>query len=354
MLIEKKCAELAALVGGRVIGECPHVLQGVAALKEARPTDVAFLGHDKYRDQVLPSQAGVVLVPADYDTPPPDGRAWIACAAPSQAFGAVIAVFTPPPVSYPAGIHPSAVLAEGVAVDPTAHIGPGCVLAAGARVGAGSILVAQVYVGNESCVGACCLLYPGVVVRERCLLGNRVILHAGVVIGADGFGYDSGPAGHQKIPQVGMVQIDDEVEIGANSCVDRARFGRTWIQRGTKIDNLVQIGHNTEIGEAGMIVAQVGISGSCILGKGVILAGQAGLAGHLRIGDGAIVMGQAGVSKDLAPGAVVIGSPAMDRREFARQMLYLSRVDQISAAVKALQSELAALKQAGSPATGAE
>lgn len=349
MLIEKSCAELAALVGGRIVGECPHALQGVASLKEACSTDVAFLGNDKYRDQVLPSQAGVVLVPADYDVVPPTGRAWIVCAAPSQAFGALIAVFTPPPLRYPAGIHPTVVLAEGAVVDPSAHIGPGCVIATGACVGAGSILVAQVYLGAESIIGEHCLLYPQVVMRERCQVGNRVILHAGVVIGADGFGYDSGPAGHQKIPQVGIVQIDDDVEIGANSCVDRARFGRTWIQRGTKVDNLVQIGHNTEVGEGGMIVAQVGISGSCVLGKGVILAGQAGLAGHLRIGDGAIVMGQAGVSKDLAPGAVVIGSPAIDRREYARQMLYISRIAQINTTVKTLQSELAELQQANAP-----
>lgn len=345
MLLEKTAQEIAELVGGSLRGVCSQPLHGVAALSEATDLDVSFLGNEKYRDQVLPSKAGVVLVPPEFEPPPPEGRAWVVCENPSDAFNAVIALFTPPPEKYLPGIHPSAVISPRASVPASVHVAAGVIIEDNASIGENTVLLPNVYIGRKSSVGADCLLYPNVVVRERCLLGNRVIIHAGAVIGTDGFGYKSGPAGHEKIPQVGIVQIDDDVEIGANSCVDRARFGRTWIRRGTKIDNLVQVGHNVEVGEQGMIVAQVGIAGSCRLGKGVILAGQAGLSGHLQIGDGSIVMGQAGVSKNLEPGAIVIGAPAIDRREFARQQLYIGRLDKTNATLKQLQAEIEELKK---------
>lgn len=343
MLISKSVEELAQLVGGTICGQCTRQLHGVAGLSEATESDVSFLGNDKYRDQVATSRASVVLVPENYDVAPPEGRAWITCADPSNAFTAVVLAFTPPPVSYPPGIHASAV------IDPTAEIGdgvscgPGVVICAGAKIGAGTVLVANTYIGEGTVVGEKCLFYPGVVIRERCIVGNRVILHPGVIIGADGFGYKSSAAGHEKIPQVGIVQIDDDVEIGANSTVDRARFGRTWIQAGTKIDNLVQIGHNTEIGRSCMIVAQVGIAGSTHLGNGVILAGQVGVAGHLRLADGTIAMAQAGVSKDTKPGAVIIGTPAQDRREFAKERMMTRQVEGLLKQVKELKAALAEL-----------
>jgi len=339
MLITKTVQEIAALVGGAVKGEYAGELTGVASLKEAMTTDVAFLGNEKYIDQVLPSRAGVVLVPPAYDVEPPAGRAWIVCGNPSQEFTKVIAVFTPPPLKYAPGVAPSAVVEEGAAVDASATVCAGAVISRGAVVGACSVIGAGCFIGEDTHVGEDCLLYPRVVVRERCLLGNRVILHPGVVIGADGFGYDSGPQGHTKIPQVGIVQLDDDVEIGANSCVDRARFGRTWIQAGTKIDNLVQIGHNVQIGRACIIVAQAGIAGSSVLGDGVILAGQAGVSGHLNIGAGTIVMAQAGVSKDTEPKSILFGSPAVDRRVYARQSMYVSKLPEIAANVKMLMRQ---------------
>ncbi len=327
MLISKSAEEIAALVGGRLVGKCERALHGVASLAEATESDVAFLGNDKYREQVLPSRAGVVLVPEDFTAEPPLGRAWIVCAAPSDAFSAVVMVFTPPPVKYAPGIHPRAVVEEGAVVASSAHIGAGAVISAGATIGERTVILPNVYVGPETVIGEDCLLYPNVVVRERCILGNRVILHAGVVIGGDGFGYKSGPAGHEKIPQVGIVQLDDDVEIGANSTVDRARFGRTWIQAGTKIDNLVQVAHNVEIGRGCLLVAQCGVAGSTHLGNGVILAGQAGVVGHLRLGDGTIVMAQAGITKDTPAGAVLMGSPAVDRRAFAKERMLIKKVE---------------------------
>lgn len=344
MLLEKTARQICDLVGGKLIGNTDTSFQGVAALSEARDCDVAFLGNDKYISQVLPSRSALVLVPPEFEQAPPEGRAWIVCDSPSEAFSKVVALFMPPPEVYAPGVHSSAVISPDAQVPASVHIAAGVVIEAGAVIGENTVLMANVYVGRKAVLGADCLIYPNVTIRERCLLGNRVILHAGVVIGSDGFGYKSTPEGHEKIPQVGIVQIDDDVEIGANSCVDRARFGRTWVKRGSKLDNLVQVGHNCEIGENAMIVAQVGIAGSCKLGKGVILAGQAGISGHLDLGDGSIVMGQAGVSKNLEPGAIVIGSPAMDRREFARQQLQIGRISKINEQLKALQKELEELK----------
>lgn len=344
MYVEKTCEEIAALVGGRLSGSCHQALSGGASLKEAMPSDVSFLGNEKYREQVLPSRAGVVLVPENYDVPPPAGRAWVFCAEPSQAFSTVVTLFTPPPISYAPGIHPSAVIADDAVVAGSAHIGPCAVIGAKAHIGECCVIGPGCVIGQESSIGEHTFLYAKVVIRERCIIGKRVIMHPGAVIGADGFGYTSTPQGHEKVPQVGIVQIDDDVEIGANACVDRARFGRTWIQQGSKIDNLVQIGHNVQIGAGCLIVSQVGISGSSTLGRGVVLAGQVGLAGHLTLGDGAIVMAQSGVSKDVAPGAVVFGSPAMDRREFAKQSMHIGRLDKTAASIKELTREIGELK----------
>ena len=345
MLIVKTLQEIAQLTGGEIKGNYVGELTGVSSLKEAMSTDVAFLGNEKYEPQVLPSKAGVVLVPKDYATEPPEGRAWIVCENPSHEFTKVVAVFTPPPVKYEPGIHPSAVIDSTAIVDVTASIGPCAVIGKGVKIGAGTVICAGCCICENTSIGENCLLYPNVTIRERCILGNRVILHPGVVIGADGFGYDSGPQGHTKVPQVGIVQLDDDVEVGANSCIDRARFGRTWIKQGTKIDNLVQVGHNVQVGQACLIVAQAGVSGSTIIGNGVILAGQAGVAGHLNIGDGTILMAQAGLSKDAEPKSILFGSPAMDRREYARQMMNIAKIADLNASVKQLKAELAELKE---------
>ncbi len=347
MLISRSVQEIAELVGGRIIGGCDRPLHGVASLSEATEGDVAFLGNEKYHDQVALSRASVVLVPPGFEVAPPPGRAWVECADPSDRFTRVVLAFTPPPVEYPAGIDPRAVVADDASVPASCHVGAGAVIERGAKIGERTVILPNAYVGAGSTVGDDCLIYPNVVIRERCIIGNRVILHPGVVIGADGFGYKSSAAGHEKIPQVGIVQLDDDVEVGANSTIDRARFGRTWIQAGTKIDNLVQIGHNVEIGRACIVVAQVGIAGSTHVGNGVILAGQVGVSGHLRIGDGAIAMAQSGISKDLAPGAVVMGSPAQDRRAFAREKMQLKRLDGLFQQVKTLSDRMDA---SGGPA----
>ena len=339
-------AALAAKVDGRLDGLCPiDAITGAASLAEAGVSDVTFLANEKYRHLLNTTRAPLVLVPADFPEPPPPGKAWIRCQDPSKSFTALVTLFAPPPPAYPAGIHPAAVVDKTARIAASAHIGACAVVAAGAVVGERTVIMPGAFIGENTVIGDDCLLYPNVTVRERCTVGPRVILHPGVVIGADGFGYDSDATGHHKIPQVGTVEIGADVEIGANSCVDRARFGVTRIGDGTKIDNLVQIGHNVVTGKACMIVAQVGIAGSTTIGNGVVLAGQVGVVGHVTVGDGAIAMAKAGITKDLPPKAVVIGMPAIDRREFARNAMFVNKLPEITATLKKLQSELEALKK---------
>jgi UDP-3-O-[3-hydroxymyristoyl] glucosamine N-acyltransferase len=338
-------AWVAALTGGQLVGPPDLPVVGVGSLDEAGPDSVSFLALPRYRDRVLPSRAGVVLVPADFALAPPAGRAWVICADPSAAFSAVVAAFAPPPVVFPAGVHPSAVVAASASIPASVHVGPCAVIEPDVVIGERTVIGAGCYIGQACRIGADCLIYPRVTLRERCLLGQRVIVHPGAVIGADGFGYTSTATGHTKIPQVGIVQIDDDVEIGALTAVDRARFGRTWIQRGSKIDNLVQVAHNVVIGQHCLVAGQAGISGSTHLGHGVILAGQVGLAGHLTIGDGAILMAQCGSGADVPPKAVVVGSPAVDRRDFARQQMNLKRIDRMSRLLKDLEAQVGEIRR---------
>jgi UDP-3-O-[3-hydroxymyristoyl] glucosamine N-acyltransferase len=229
-------------------------------------------------------------------------------------------------------------------VPASAHVGPNAVIEAGAVIGERTVVGALCYIGQDATVGDDCLLHPNVTVRERCRLGSRVIVHSGTTIGSDGFGYVPNLTGglHAKIPQVGIVQIDDDVEIGANVAIDRARFGKTWIRRGVKIDNLVQIAHNVVVGELSFVVAQAGIAGSSKLGRGCVLWAQAGIAGHAEIGDGTQILAQSGVPKDLPPGSRVIGSPAVPEREFIRDLFNLHRIDKLAAQLKELKAQLAA------------
>jgi len=246
---------------------------------------------------------------------------------------------------FPPGVHASAVVAASATVPASVHVGPCAVIEAGAVIGERTVIGAGVYVGHETRIGSDCLIYPHVSIRERCCLGNRVIVHGGAVIGADGFGYTSGPQGHTKIPQVGIVQIDDDVEIGALSAVDRARFGRTWIQQGTKIDNLVQLGHNVRVGRNCILVAQVGIAGSSSLGDGVILAGQAGIAGHIHLGDGCRIGAKSGVGQDVPPRQDLSGIPAMPHGTYLRASTIMPKLPEMKRRLSKLEKEVASLRE---------
>jgi UDP-3-O-[3-hydroxymyristoyl] glucosamine N-acyltransferase len=336
--------QIAELTNGELVGAENIIISGIATLENATENQLSFLGNKLYKQQVLNSKAAVVLVPTDFSASPTTDRAWIKCQDPSAAFSLITSQFIPPAKPPAPGIHRSAVIAESARVQSQVHIGPHVVIDEGVEVGEGSIIEAGSYVGRETNIGSRCRLFPNVTIMERSVIGNNVIIHSGSVIGSDGFGYISSSEGHAKIAQLGIVQIDDDVEIGASVTIDRARFDRTWIKKGVKIDNLVQVGHNVIIGEHSIIISQAGISGSVQIGKGAILAGQAGVAGHLKIGDGAVIMAQAGISADVESGVELMGTPAVPRKQFWRQAANLQKLPELRKRLRKLEREAAEIR----------
>jgi UDP-3-O-[3-hydroxymyristoyl] glucosamine N-acyltransferase len=332
-------AELAALTGGLLANGSPDLtVSGAASVTEATGAQVTFLGNSRYLPALKQTKAAAAFVPLDFDEQVPP--ALIKVANPSLAFAQALAKFAPPPVAYAPGVHPTAVIGPDVTLGEGVSVQPCAVIERGVSIGAGSIIGAHVFIGQESAVGRQCHIYPHVTLRERTLLGARVIIHSGTVIGSDGFGYEFSGGRHVKIPQTGSVQIDDDVEIGANVTIDRARFGRTWIQEGVKIDNLVQIAHNVVIGRHSIIVSQTGISGSSKLGQYVTLAGQVGLVGHIEIGDRAIVGAKSGVSKNIPAGETWFGYPATPMRESKERLAYINRLEKLFVRVRKIEQVL--------------
>jgi UDP-3-O-[3-hydroxymyristoyl] glucosamine N-acyltransferase len=330
--------EAAERVGGWVAPEnYDQPVSGVASLDDAKKGDISFYGNPKYLKALRKSRATAVLVPHGFAEDVPAARIWVD--NPAEAFAKLLEVFSPPAISFEPGIHPTAVVASDAEIGEEVSIQAFTVVESGARIGARTVLGSHSYIGHQAVLGDDCRVYPHVTVRERSVIGNRVILHPGVVIGSDGFGYEIRDGRQQKIPQTGIVQIDDDVEIGANSTIDRARFGRTWIQRGVKIDNLVQIAHNVTIGEHSILCAQVGISGSVRLGSFVTLAGKAGVNGHIEIGDGAIVTAMAGITKSVPPRAVLVGLPAKPMREYKENYVLLRNIHRLYERVKKLEEK---------------
>ena len=334
--------EIAALVGGQVVGDGEQLITGVGGLADAGPGDISFLANPKYVALLPETRATAVLVPSAQPGAP--RLVQIVVADPSQAFAAVIAAYGPRAPSVAVGIHPTAVIGDRAVVGAGASIGPYAVIAEGARVGSRSVIYPHAYVGSEASVGVDCTIYPHASVRERCRVGDRVILHSGVVIGSDGFGYATVQGVHHKIPQVGIVVVEDDVEVGANTAIDRARFGTTRIGKGTKIDNLVQIAHNVDIGAHCLIIAQVGIAGSTRLGHHVTLGGQCGVTGHVHIGDHSMVTAKSGISKDVPPKTIMRGSPAQENSLGKAQEVAVRRLPQTQATVKELTARIAALE----------
>ncbi len=307
MAVRKRLREIAEHVGGTLMGDADVVISDVRGIDEADEGDLTFIANPKYKDRLEKTRASAILVSPGVTSP---GKNLIVTDDPYSALAMSLTLLypdevTPAGISDEAFIQPDAEIGEGVTLYPVVYIGRR------ARIGRGVILYPGVFVGDDAAVGADSILHPNVVVYRGCSIGKRVILHAGVVVGADGFGFANPGADNRKVPQVGIVQIDDDVEVGANTTIDRGTLGKTWIQKGVKIDNLVQIAHNVVIGEKSIIVAQVGISGSTKLGKSVILAGQVGVAGHITIGDNVMVGGQSGVHENVPPDQIVSGTPHM-------------------------------------------
>ena len=338
--------ELAQRLGAEVEGDASLLLRGVADLEGAGKGQLAFAGGPKYYAAAAACGASAVLVPRDAD---------LGAAHPTllrtdevgKAFIAACLFFAPETPERPKGIDPRACVSPEARIGKDVSIGPFAVVEAEAVIGDGTVLYPQTYVGYGATLGKGCLLYPFAMVREHCRLGDRVIMHGGAAIGADGFGYDVDARGvRTKIPQLGVVVLGDDVEIGANTTIDRARFGETRVGRGTKIDNLVQIAHNCVIGEDSVMCAQSGMAGTCTLGKRVICAGQAGLAGHLKLGDDTVIGAQSGVPKSLPGGQMYLGSPAVPRLEYGKQVAMVNSLPKLKEQLKALAKRVAELEAA--------
>jgi UDP-3-O-[3-hydroxymyristoyl] glucosamine N-acyltransferase len=305
--MSKTLKELAAFVGGELLGEGQIVITGVSGIREACEGDITFLANPKYLPLLEKTRASAVVTGRDVTN---TQKPIIRTENPSLAFVKIVSFISPDQSVHPKGIHPAAVIGKNVSLGKNVAIGAYAVIEDNVKIGQDSTIYAGCFIGHNTEIGSQVLFYPNVSVRESITIGNNVIIHSGTVIGSDGFGYVSVEGKHHKVPQVGTVVIEDGVEIGANVAIDRARFDKTIIGRGTKIDNLVHIAHNVVVGENSIIVAQVGISGSTVIGKSVTLAGQVGVVGHVKVGDNAVVMAQSGVSKSVPAGAYMWGYPA--------------------------------------------
>ncbi|WP_316900269.1 UDP-3-O-(3-hydroxymyristoyl)glucosamine N-acyltransferase [Pseudodesulfovibrio indicus] len=338
-----KLSALAEKLGLEYTG-ADREISGVNTLEKAGPDDLSFLVNPKYLPQLETTKAGCVLTSGSYAEKIP-------CALVStnvyMDLARVANVFARPQGCI-SGIHELAFVHPDAQVDPSATIHPFAFVGAGAVIGAETVIFAGAYVGEETVIGSKCLLYPNCVVMGGLTVGNRVILQPGAVVGGDGYGYAQTPIGHMKIPQIGTVSIEDDVEIGSNTAIDRAALDTTRVRRGTKIDNLVQIGHNVDIGENCLIIGQTGIGGSSVIGNGVVLAGQAGVPDNVKIGDGAMVAAQSGILGDVEPGSKMAGSPAINAKDYFRAVgVCTPKLPELFKRVKKLEKELAALLAAG-------
>lgn len=341
-------SELAELCGAAVEGNGSLVVTGPASLKQATAGEVSFLAKPRYALQLETTRAGAVLVEHGIVCRRAD-LTLLRCDDPSAAFSEVLRSFATPDRKPEPGLHASAVVSDEATLGEGVSLGPCCVIGPGAVLGERVVLHPGVVVGEDVRIGADSILRANVSIYARVEIGERCLIHSGVVLGADGYGFDPTETGWSKIPQCGTVVIEDEVEIGANTTIDRARFGATRIGRGVKLDNLVHIAHGVEIGAGALIVAQVGIAGSARIGKRSILAGQVGVNGHIEIGDGVRVAGQAGVFSDIPDGQDYQGHPARPRSEALKILAYTRRLPRMHERLRELERRLESLESGSGP-----
>ncbi len=337
--------KIAQIVQGSVCGDPQRVITGISGIKDAGADQLSFVSSKKYEDLLASSAAGIVLVCKDLAGASTENRSLVICENVDFAFAKLTAMFAEEPPAFEPGIHPSAVVAADAKIGANVSIGANAVIESGAEIADGAVIGALCYIGHDVKIGAGTLLYPQVTVMYRCTVGAKCIIHPGVVIGADGFGFVPGPQGLVKVPQTGIVTIGNDVEIGANTTIDRARFGKTVIKDNVKIDDQVMVAHNVVVGESSILVAQSGIAGSAELGRGVIIAGQAGVNGHITIGDGCQVAGTSSVYKSLPPGQIVLGTPAESQREFLGRVALPKKVAKLDAKIKELEAKLKELSK---------
>lgn len=337
--------DIATRLQGVVEGDDTMDIRGLAGLREAEPDELSFLAHARYQPWLAQTRASAVLVAKDWSGACP--CTVIRVDNPTTAFVEAAGWWAAPVPPVEPGVHPTAVLGRDVRLGENASVGPHCVLGDGVCIGADTVIEANCVLGDGTVVGDHCRLYPLVSVREGTRIGHRTLIHNGAVIGSDGFGYDRAGPGWKKIPQLGIVVIGDDVEIGANSTIDRARFGKTVIGNGVKIDNLVQVAHNCQLGDHCAVAALVGFAGSTILGDGVQVGGQAGFAGHLRVGAGTVVAGRAGVIKDMEGEQCVSDFPAMPHAKARRMHAHVMRLPELKKKVDDLERRIQAIKEPG-------
>lgn len=343
-----KLADLAAMTHSKLIGNPEHIITSVADLDSAKNEDASFLANPRYEQAMRKSQAGVIFI--NSQTPVPEGRNFLITDNPSLSFQKVVEVFYDPTFDESGfkGIHPTAVIHPTAKIGKDVSIGPHSVIDKQVTIGDRTVIQANCFIGPGVEIGTDCLLHPHAVVRERCILGNRVTLQPGAIIGSCGFGYIADKAGHhKKLNQIGYVILEDDVEIGANATIDRARFKTTRIGRGSKIDNLVQIGHGVQIGEDNIIVAQTGIAGSTETGRHVIIAGQVAINGHIKLADRVTISACSGVSKSLPEGKYG-GVPAVPIAEYNRNSVHLRNIEAYIQEIKEIKARLATLESENS------
>jgi UDP-3-O-[3-hydroxymyristoyl] glucosamine N-acyltransferase len=324
--------EIAVFLGGTVIGSGSILINDIRSIEEAKEGDITFIANKKYFKKLNSTNASAILVSPQTQA---EGKNLIVVSDPYVALGKLLALFYPLDHGH-LGVSPDAYIEDGAQVSPDATIFPRAFISKGAKIGRGTVIYPGVFIGRNVFIGDDSIIYANVTVYHSCIIGNRVTLHSGVVVGADGFGFASPGKKNVKIPQVGFVQIDDDVEVGANTTIDRATLGKTLIQHNVKIDNLVQIAHNVVIGENSVIVAQVGISGSTKLGKSVMVGGQAGIVGHINIGDNVMIAAGSGIHKNIKAGEVVGGTLQMPYKEWLQTEACRSKLPEMRATLKDL------------------
>lgn len=335
-----KLAELAERLNCTLDGDPGKEITGVAGLMEAGPGDLTFLANPRYRSAVRTTRAAAIVASNRAGKMPLPA---LRSTDPYYAFARAIDLFHPPE-SFAPGVHPTAVIAPTAVIGTGAHIGPYCFIGEAVRIGANAVLHSFVAIYRGAVIGDDFLAHSHTAVREDCRVGNRVVLQNGVIVGSDGFGFARTPEGHwHKMRQAGIAVVEDDVEIQANTCIDRATIGQTRIGRGTKIDNLVQVGHASRTGEDTLLCAQVGLAGSTTLGNRVILAGQVGSSGHLTVGDDAILTAQSGIPRDVPPKAVHSGSPAFENKDWLKSVAAYRRLPELQRTVRRLETEMAGL-----------
>jgi UDP-3-O-[3-hydroxymyristoyl] glucosamine N-acyltransferase len=338
--LEISLKKIAQAVGGKIIGDDSLIITGVNSLDAAGPGEMSFFADRRYKEALKKTKASAVIIAKESDL---YNGSQVVVSNAELAFAVATRLFAPPVPRYSgisdqAFIHENSRIGKGVSIYPMAYVGKDAV------IGDETILFSGAFIGDRVKVGNRAVIYPNVTILQDCLIGNDVIIHAGTVIGSDGFGYVRDGSKSVKIPQIGIVQIDDHVEIGANNCIDRAALGKTWLKRGVKTDNLVQVAHNVIIGEDTIVLGQAGISGSVHLGREVIIAGQVGIVDHMEVGDRAVVGPRAGVAKPILPGEVMSGTPAMPHRLWLKTSVLIRQLPQLNKRLRDLEKKIEELE----------